>query len=86
MTLERLAAARRRADAKAAQAYADLLDAALEEADTDDANVRDVARRAGIAHGTIYNELARRQSAALALIENAHPPAPAPADTDLEEV
>jgi AcrR family transcriptional regulator len=61
--LEALARTRRRAEQRAARAYAALLEAALLEAARDDANVRDVARRAGIAHGTIYNELERRRRA-----------------------
>lgn len=66
MTLERLAATRRRADAKAAQAYRDLLDAALEELAEDGANLRAIARRAGLNHNTLYNELERRRQRAQA--------------------
>jgi AcrR family transcriptional regulator len=62
--LERLAAARRRADARAINAYAALLDRALLEAGEEGANVRDVARRAGLNPNTIYNELARRRARA----------------------
>lgn len=61
--LDRLAGARRRAEQRAARAYAALLDRALVEVAEEGANVRDVARRAGIAHGTIYNELERRRRA-----------------------
>lgn len=64
MSLERLAARRQRADAKATQAYRDLLDAALEEVALDGANVRAIARRAGLNHNTLYNELERRRQRA----------------------
>lgn len=59
--LERLADTRRRADQRAARAYAALLDRALLEAAEPGANVRAIARRAGLNHNTIYNELERRR-------------------------
>lgn len=62
LPLEDLAA--RRAELKAAHdaVYGILLDRTLEEAD--DGNVTAVARRAGIARATVYNELERRQAVA----------------------
>lgn len=54
--------AERRAELEAEleEVYGVLLDKALEEAAADGANVTAVAKRAGIARATIYNELARR--------------------------
>lgn len=48
----------------------------------DKVNVRELAREAGIAHGTVYNELARRQDRADQLSANGDVPAPAPHDDD----
>lgn len=45
------------------------------------ADVAEVARLVGVARGTIYNELARRQERRDELSSNGPPP-PAPADTD----
>jgi IS30 family transposase len=62
--LDRLAASRRRADERARSAYDALLTEVIRLLrETDGGNVRELARRAGIAHGTIYNELERRRRA-----------------------
>lgn len=45
-------------------------------------NLRGLAREAGIAHGTIYNELARRQERRDQLSSNGDVPAAAPHDDD----
>lgn len=84
-TLEELAAIREAGDELVADVMRDLLDAVLAEADRDDANVAELARRAGIARGTVYNELGRRQERRDELSANGQPPAPAPADLDFPD-
>lgn len=61
-------------------AHRELLEAVLEEASKPGANVRELAREARIAHGTVYNELARRQDRRDQLSSNGDVPAPAPHD------
>lgn len=76
-----LAAAREAAQAVADRAHQAVLDAVLAEVERNpDVNVRALARVAGVAHATVYNELARRR--ALAPVGDSSAPAPAPADTD----
>lgn len=84
LSLEALATLHRRARNKADRLYAELLDRVVEEAQAEGANVRAIADRAGIARGTIYNELGRRQERRDELSGNGAP-APAPADVDLTE-
>lgn len=60
-TLEDLSTRRADLMLELERAFDALLDRALEEASEEGANITAIARRAGIARATIYNELARRQ-------------------------
>lgn len=83
LKLERLAASRRHTLEAHEAAHRALLNAVLERLEAEpDTNVRALARDVGLAHGTVYNELARHQDRADQLSTNGDIPAAAPHDDD----